>query len=162
MLALRYAASVAIALWIGGLLALGAIAAPSIFDVIASRNVADGRVLAGAIFGEALGRFQPYAYGAAAAIGVSLVARMALGPRPSRLGVRFAILGVMLAVTLYAGFVLTPQIERARITAGGAPSSLAEGDPRRVRFGRLHGISAVLQLVPILGGLALLFWEMRD
>ena len=162
MLALRYAASVAIALWIGGLLALGAVAAPSIFDVVASRGVPDGRVLAGAIFGEALGRFQPYAYGAAALIGASLVTRMALGPRPSRLGVRFAILGVMLAATLYAGFVLTPQIERARIAAGGAPSSLPEGDPRRVEFGRLHGFSAILQLVPILGGLALLFWEMRD
>jgi len=162
MLALRYAASVAIALWIGGLLALGAVAAPSIFDVVASRNIADGRVLAGAIFGEALGRFQPYAYGAATVIGASLVARAALGPRPSRFRVRFVILGAMLAATLYAGFVLTPQIERARVAAGGAPSSLPEGDPLRVRFGQLHGYSAMLQLVPILGGLALLFWELRD
>jgi hypothetical protein len=162
MLALRYAASVAIALWIGGLLALGAVAAPSIFDAIAARNVPEGRVLAGAVFGEALTRFQPYAYGAAAVIGASLVARAALGPRPSRFRVRFAILGAMLVATLYAGFVLTPQIERARVAAGGAPSSLAQGDPRRVSFGRLHGFSAVLNLVPILGGLALLFWELRD
>ncbi|MEO5895602.1 MAG: DUF4149 domain-containing protein [Vicinamibacterales bacterium] len=162
MLALRYAASVAIALWIGGLLALGAVAAPAIFDVMAARNVPDGRVLAGAVFGEALGRFQPYAYGAATVIGASFVARAALGPRPSRFGIRFGILGAMLVATLYFGFVLTPQIEQARIAAGGAPSTLPEGDPLRVRFGRLHGFSAVLQLVPILGGLALLFWELRD
>src|SRR5215210_3689610 len=112
MLALRYAASVAIALWIGGLLALGAVAAPSIFDVMAARHVPDGRVLAGAVFGEALGRFQPYAYGAAAVIGLSLVARAALGPRPTRFALRFGILGAMLVATLYAGLVLTPQIER--------------------------------------------------
>ncbi|MEO6214295.1 MAG: DUF4149 domain-containing protein [Vicinamibacterales bacterium] len=162
MLALRFAASVAIALWMGGLLALGAIAAPSIFDVIAARSVPDGRVLAGAVFGEALSRFQPFAYGAAAVVILSLVTRAALGPRPARFRTRFSVLGLMLAATLYAGFVLTPQIERARVAAGGAPSSLAEGDPRRVSFGRLHGLSAVLQLVPILGGLALLFWEVRD
>jgi hypothetical protein len=45
---------------------------------------------------------------------------------------------------------------------GTAPSALAESDPRRIEFGRLHGTSVSLQLVPLLGGLALLFWELKD
>ena len=43
MLVLRYAALLALVVWVGGLVALGGIAAPSIFDVIAARQVADGR-----------------------------------------------------------------------------------------------------------------------
>ena len=41
MLALRYAGVLALTLWVGGLLVLGAIAAPSIFDVLAP-SVAHG------------------------------------------------------------------------------------------------------------------------
>ena len=36
-----------------------------------------------------------------------------------------------------------------------------QDDPRRVEFGRLHGLSASVQMVPILGGLLLLFFEMQ-
>ena len=41
MLALRYAGLVALTVWVGGLIVLGAIAAPSIFDVLAARHVVD-------------------------------------------------------------------------------------------------------------------------
>ena len=41
-------------------------------------------------------------------------------------------------------------------------TALAADDPRRVTFGRLHAASTILQIVPMLGGLALLFWELRD
>jgi hypothetical protein len=44
---------------------------------------------------------------------------------------------------------------------GVAPSSLSENDPRRVEFGRLHGLSSGLQLIPLLGGLALMFFELN-
>lgn len=162
MLALRYAALVAIALWVGGLIALGAVAAPAIFNVIDVQRVADGRMLAGAVFGEVLRRFHVVTYACGAAVLLSLVVRAALGPRPSRFAVRFTLGSVMLAAMLYSGFVLTPAIERARAAAGGAPSSLSDGDPRRVQFGRLHGFSTLLLLVPVLGGMTLLFWELRD
>ena len=51
MLALRYVSLLALVVWVGGLVALGAIAAPVTFDVIAARHVPEGRLLAGAIFG---------------------------------------------------------------------------------------------------------------
>ena len=54
MLLLRYIALLALVVWVGGLVALGAIVAPATFDVMAARQVADGRLVAGAVFGEAV------------------------------------------------------------------------------------------------------------
>lgn len=162
MFALRYAALLAAALWVGGLIALGAIAAPSIFDTVAARGVGDGRVLAGAIFGETLRRFHVLSYACGAVITGSLLLRAALGPRPSNSGLRLGLSALMLASALYSGLVLTARIERAREAAGGAPSALAEGDPRRAAFGTLHAMSTVLQIVPVLCGLTLMFWELKD
>lgn len=162
MLGLRYAALLAAALWVGGLVTLGAVAAPAVFDTIAGRGVADGRVLAGAVFGEAFRRFHLLAYGCGAAIILSLSVRAVLGPRPVRFALRLAIAAAMLGVTLYSGLVLSKQIERARLDAGGAPSSLPAGDARRATFGRLHAVSTLIQIVPIAGGLVLLFQELTD
>jgi hypothetical protein len=75
---------------------------------------------------------------------------------------RFAIFTLMLVSTLYSGIVLSRRIEEARTAAGGAPSALAENDPRRIEFGRLHRFSTILLLIPVAGGLALLFWEATD
>jgi hypothetical protein len=162
MFALRYAAIVAIALWVGGMIILGAVAAPSIFDILAARNIADHRVVGGAIFGEVLRRFHLVTYGCAAILFLSLLLRAVLGPRPAYFGIRFAIFTLMLTATLYTGLVLAKQIDRTRSQAGGAPSALAPSDPRRITFNRLHQLSTVLQLIPVAGGLALLFWEARD
>ncbi|OFW05062.1 MAG: hypothetical protein A3H96_06025 [Acidobacteria bacterium RIFCSPLOWO2_02_FULL_67_36] len=163
MLTLRYAAVVALTLWVGGLVALGAIAAPSIFDVSALRVEGPaGRLLAGAIFGETLRRFHLLTYAAAAVLLISLLTRAVLGPRPRRFAVRVAIAFLMTAATVYAGLVLAPRIGRTQAEIGAAPSTLAETDPRRVEFERLHGASSGLELVPLAGGLLLLFWELKD
>jgi Domain of unknown function (DUF4149) len=161
MLALRYAAVLALALWTGGLVVVGAVAAPSIFDFLGARGV-DGRVLAAAVVGELLGRFTVIAYGCAGVVLLSLAVRGVLGPRPRRFAFRVAGLLLMIAATVYAGAVLTPRIAAIQRSIGTAPSALAATDPRRVEFGRLHGASVVLQLVPLLGGLALLLWELKD
>jgi hypothetical protein len=162
MVALRYAALLALAVWVGGLAVLGGVAAPSIFDVVAARQVADGRLLAGAIFGEALRRFHLLSYACGGLFIVTFIARAVLGPRPRRFGVRLAIATLMLAATVFSGVVVSGRIERTRADIGVAPSSLAEQDPRRVAFGRLHALSTALQTVPLLGGLALLFLDIRE
>jgi hypothetical protein len=162
MLALRYAALVAAALWVGGLVTLGAVAAPSIFDTIASRGISDGRVLAGAIVGEAFRRFHVLGYACGGILIGSLVLRAALGPRPAHFAVRLGIACAMLATSLFSGIVISGRIERARLEAGGAPSSLPEGDPLRTTFGRLHALSTLLLIVPVAGGLALLYRELTD
>lgn len=164
MLVLRFATVLAIAVWIGGLIALGAIAAPAIFEVVSLRQVSDGRLLSGAIFGEVLRRFQLVSYGCGAVILVALFARAVLGPRPRRFSIRFSLAALMLGATIYAGMVLAGRIERVQeeIGPGIAPTSLPAGDPRRVAFGRLHGQSVFIQLVPLLGGVVLMLFELRD
>jgi hypothetical protein len=162
MLVLRYAALLALVVWIGGLVALGGIAAPSIFDVIAQRQVADGRLLSGALFGEMLRRFTIVSYAAGGVLLLSLVIRRILGPRPHRFAWRAGIAAVMLAATAYGSIAVASRIAGLQREIGVAPSSLPEGDPRRVAFGRLHGLSTALQLVPLLGGLMLIFWEIKE
>ena len=161
---LRFATVLAIAVWIGGLLALGAVAAPAIFDVVALRQVPDGRMLSGAIFGDVLRRFHLVSYGCGALILVSLVTRAVLGPRPRRFSLRFTVATLMLAASLYSGIVLSSRIHRVQheIGVSTSPSSLPANDPRRLEFGRLHGQSTLIQLVPLIGGVVLMLFELKD
>jgi Domain of unknown function (DUF4149) len=161
MLALRYAAVLALAFWIGGLAVLGALAAPAAFDVLAAR-AADGRAAAGAVVGETLRRFHLAAYFCAAVVVLSLAVRGVLGPRPRPFGIRVATAAIMIGATAYSGLVLSPKITQSQRTLGISPSTLPADDPRRAEFNRLHSRSVYLQLVPLLGGLVLLFWEMKD
>jgi hypothetical protein len=161
MLALRYAAVLALVFWIGGLAALGTLVAPATFDVLAAR-AADGRAAAGAVVGEILRRFHTAAYLCGALVVMSLVIRGVLGPRPRRFGIRVVTAAVMIGASAYSGLVLSPRIIETQRTLGVSPSALPETDPRRADFNRLHRRSIALQLVPILGGLMLLLWEMKD
>ena len=162
MLALRYVSLLSLVVWVGGLVALGAIAAPATFDVIAARQVPEGRVLAGAIFGVILRQFHYVSYACGVVMPLALTARAILGPRPRRFALRLATAALMLAAVVYSGMIVSPRIDALQQRVGVAPSSLPEGDPRRVEFGRLHGLSTGIQLVPLLGGLFLLFYELRD
>jgi len=161
MLALRFAAVLGLVFWVGGLAVLGAIAAPAVFEVVGASG-ADGRALAGAAFGETLSRFHSATYICAAVIIASLAVRGLLGPRPRHFSIRVLISTLMVAASAWSGFVLIPRIQDAQRTLGASPSTLAASDPRRVEFGRLHGLSTSLQLIPLLGGLALIFFELKD
>jgi hypothetical protein len=162
MLALRYAGLLALTLWVGGLVVLGAIAAPSIFDVLAARHVIDNRILAGAIFGEILQRFHLLSYACGAVVFLSLILRGVLGPRPIWFAARLGTAFLMVAATAYSGLVVSRQITSVQSEIGVAPSSLPATDIRRITFGRLHAMSTGLELVPVLGGLLLLFRELKD
>lgn len=161
MLALRYAALLALAVWVGGLIALGGVAAPALFDMLGADGT-DGRLRAAAVFGETLRRFHWVSYTCGALLLVSLAARAVLGPRPRRFAIRASIALLMLAAAAWAGQVVAPQAARAQQEIGGLPSNLPENDARRALFFRLHRLSITLELVPLVGGLALIFWEMRD
>ena len=161
MIALRYVALLALVVWVGGLIALGGIGAPALFDVLGAQQAADGRLLAGAAFGEILRRFTLVGYAAGAILLMTLIVRAILGPRPLRFAWRMALVLVMLASTAYGGIVVAGRIHQLQQTMGVAPSRLPASDPRRIEFGRLHGLSTMLQIVPLLGGLTLMYWELK-
>jgi hypothetical protein len=132
------------------------------FEVMAARQIADGRLLAGALFGEILHRFFVTSCAAAGVIFLSLMLRRILGPKPRRFGWRAGILILMVASAVYAGVVVAGRIAALQSSIKVAPSSLPASDPRRIEFGRLHAISTSLQIVPLVGGLFLLYWEMKE
>jgi uncharacterized membrane protein len=162
MLVLRYAGLLALTLWVGGLLVLGTIAAPSIFEVLAAHQIVNDRLVAGAVFGEILRRFHVLSFACGAVLLGTVVMRGVMGPRPIMFAARVIVAFLMLAATAYSGMIVAPRIARIQSSAGAAPSALPEHDPRRVEFGRLHALSTGIQLVPILGGLFLLFRELKD
>lgn len=86
MVALRYVYVLALSIWFGGIITIGAIVPP----------VSDA----------ALRRFFLTTYVAGALVLTTLFGMALLGPRPSGFFARFAVAVAMLGVTVYAGFQL--------------------------------------------------------
>ena len=164
MLALRYVYVLALVVWLGGMIVLGALVAPSVFQVLQARAPETGRVLAGAVFGAILARFHLLAYVCGGVILASLVVMAVLGPRPAAFAVRTAIVAVMLSITAYSGLVVLRTVDHLQREIGVniAPSSLPADDTRRVRFDQLHVLSTRLMMINMVGALVLLYWEARE
>jgi hypothetical protein len=57
MLALRYVYGLALAIWLGGMVVLGALVAPTTFEALQTGVPETGRALAGDVFGKTIARF---------------------------------------------------------------------------------------------------------
>jgi hypothetical protein len=159
---LRYVALVALAVWVGGLVALGAVTAPELFNVLQGRDPAGGRELAGELFGGIFDRFQHVAWMLGGLLFVSLGTRAALGPRPRRFAVRMWTVLAMLLVSIATSVFITPRIDAIRRETPGTVAALTDDDPRKSTFGRLHALSNGLMLLTVLAGVGLIWVEMRD
>jgi uncharacterized membrane protein len=164
MVVLRYAYVLALVVWLGGMVVLGAVVAPSVFQVLQARSPEAGRILAGAVFGTALDRFHYVAYACGGIILIALIVMAVLGPRPAAFAVRTALVSAMLAVALYSGLVVLRSVDHLQREIGlnVSPSSLPASDERRVRFDQLHVLSTRLMMINMLGALVLLYWEARE
>src|SRR5829696_6502144 len=98
MLALRYVYVLALVIWLGGMVVLGAIVAPATFQLLQASAPSIGRGLAGDLFGQILARFHYVAYACGGIMLVSMMAMGLLGPRPRAFAVRLAVILVMLLV----------------------------------------------------------------
>jgi len=161
MFALRSAYLLALVIWLGGIVVLGALVAPTTFGVLGAM-LPEGRALAAEVFGVTVARFHYIEFGAGAVLLVSLAAMRLLGPRPAHFAVRVGIVSVMLGVALYSGLAVVGALETLQADIGMLPSLLPEADPRRVEFDALHRLSERLMLVDLAGALALLYWEARE
>jgi hypothetical protein len=180
MFLLRYAYVLALTVWAGGQIVLGAVVAPTLFRVLPMHEAVSGRALAGEAFGGILGRFHYVVYASGGIMLVTLAAMALLGPRPKQLAIRMTIVAAMLAVSLYSGVAVLGEIDAiqeqiaaaAEPTTGSRPldspprlvlpSQLPAGDARRLRFDHLHELSTRLMLINMAGMLVLLFWEARE
>jgi hypothetical protein len=155
MLALRFVAALSLVVWLGGVLAIGSVVAPAAFAVLPVGDAAS-------LVGETLWRFQLVSYGAGVVLLCALTLMALLGPRPHAFAVRIATVAVMLAATLASGVWIDRRIAALRSDIGAPVGSLPAHDPRRVQFGRLHGVSTTLMALVAAGGLLLLYLEARD
>ena len=162
MILLRYLYVVALVLWVGGLIVAGALVAPSVFGVLQAWNASEGRVLAGQVFGDVLLRLTWLSYAMGVVMFLTLTLHRLLGARPVKYGVRVGIMGLMLVMMFAMGFYIIPRVNSIQAQVSGPVSALADGDPRRMEFDRLHGISNILFSITAIGGLALCWWEARE
>jgi uncharacterized membrane protein len=162
MFALRYAYVLALVIWLGGMVALGAVVAPATFQVLQASAPENGRALAGELFGDILGRFHYIAYIAGATLLITLGVMRVLGPKPHAFAVRVLIVILMLGIAAYSGVVVLGAIDAIQADVGGLPSLLGAGDPRRIRFDNLHQLSTRLMMANVVAALGLLYWEARD
>ena len=162
MVLLRYLYVVALVLWVGGLISAGALVAPSVFGVLQAWNQSQGRVLAGEVFGEVLLRLTWLSYAMGGIMFITLTLHRLLGARPVKYGIRVGIMALMLVMMMITGFILIPQVDAIQSGLAAPVASLADTDPRRLAFDRLHGISNILFSITAIGGLALCWWEARE
>jgi hypothetical protein len=118
--------------WVGAALLTAAVVAPAAFAVLPTR------ALAGAL----VGRILPVVFLAGLVVGAVAAA---LGDRALPHGrVRIGA-GVVLALSCaVAQFLVAPRIQRLREQIGPVLEAIAPEDPRRMAFGRLHGVSVLL------------------
>lgn len=162
MALLRVASLLVVALWTGGLAVLAFVAAPEIFATLEAADAANGRRLAGQVFGAVFARFQHWVWMLGAVLIGLFVARALLGPRPRKLGLRVLTVAVMISLSLVTAFAIAPRIDQIRSSTGGAVSALPDSDARKSEFGRLHALSSVFMLLTLVGGVGLLWAESHD
>jgi hypothetical protein len=155
MLALRFVAALAVAVWLGGAVAIASVVAPSAFAVLSTHDAAT-------MVGETLRRFHLVSYGAGAVVLTAFALMAALGPRPRVFGLRLATVIAMLVATLTSGLWIDRRIAALREAIAAPVSSLPSEDPRRITFGRLHGLSTLLMALTTVGGVLLLYLDARD
>ena len=138
--------SAALALWLGAALFFATAVAPALFAVLPTRT------LAGAVVGKIL----PALLFAGLTVGalVAALELMASGRAWSR--ARFACGGIIAVACAIGQLVVGARIERLRASIGGPLESLAVDDPRRIEFGRLHGLSVAWLGVAMLASIAAL------
>ena len=156
MFCLRALNLLALALWLGGLVAIGALVAPTAFHAVRSApalagNVPGQNALAGAVVGGSLRLFN---FLSMACTGVMLAAGLLLLPWASRrwTGACLVTTLVLLASVLYLAFGLTPAMD------------LAQAQGKMTDFDRMHHeyeqVSTLFQMPLLL--LLTLFTVLRD
>ena len=123
--------------WLGAAVLFVAVVAPSAFAVLPTRAMA----------GLLVGRILPVLFWSGAIVGALILFRSH--------GWRRAAATVLVLASLGAQLGVAPQIQRARVSLGPDLEAIAAADPRRVAFGRLHGISVALLGVGMLGAAAI-------
>jgi hypothetical protein len=141
--------SIAIALWVGALFAIGYLAAPTLFAELTDR------ALAGSLAGEMFRWVAWLGIACAAYLLLFLVLRRGFGALKSSI---FWLVLAMLGLTVAGYFGIAPIL--AQLKADALPRQVMES-ALRDRFTTWHGVSSGLYLIESLLGLWLVIWQER-
>lgn len=144
--------SCALALWLGGAVLFAAAVAPAAFAVLPTRTLA----------GELVGRVLPIVFYAGMLAGVLVIVLERIHAEEWRWSAGAVGGGVAAVACAAAQFIVGSRIEQVRSRIAGPVDALPPGDPLRVAFGRLHGISVALLGVAMLAAAVALVTVARD
>lgn len=138
--------------WLGGIVALGAIAAPTLFRRLP-------RAEAGALFGPMLAIFEKVSLGAMVATVAGAIGKSVIGGQNPNAWVfaRDAALVLMVVLLLASNFWVHPAVRRLQEATPGV-GSLPDTDPKRVEFTRLHKLSERMMSAQLFLGLVVLLF----
>jgi hypothetical protein len=141
--------SLAIVLWLGGLLFFPIVAAESFMHLTDTHA-------AGTIVGGCLRILHQEGLFAGVLLVVLFVAASVMGiyPRQVLRGPMLMVV-IMLGLTAYSQFSIIPRMETDRIAAGGAIDAAPASDPNRIDFNRLHNRSTHVEEGVMIAGLVL-------
>jgi hypothetical protein len=155
---LRFLALFSLGTWVGAGLFVSLVVAQGAFRLSPSPDIA------GAIVGYSLARLHMMGIGAgvifliaAGAINTGTVQGVARGP--------MVLVALMIVLAAVSQFGVTPRMEALRgqmVATHGSIAGTPREDPARRAFGKLHGVSASLELVTLLAGVAAFFLTARD
>jgi uncharacterized membrane protein len=150
---LRFLMLLALVVWVGGIVFLAFVEAPTVF----APGLLPTRHVAGSIVGRSVDLLHDMAIisGFVFLIASLLYCRMTVGnARP--LALRHLLIVAMLALTMISQFAISPKMHALRMQAG-VIDNLALGDPVRREFDRLHVWSEDFESAVLLLGLIAIF-----
>ena len=143
-LLLRFVGLFALALWVGGGVAITFLVAPVAFERLPTR------AKAGELVGGVLRRFDRLVLLCVVLAGASVAHRCVTATSPAAM-LQAALVALMAGLALLSQTAITPAIARLRAAMGDV-DAVPKEDPRRREFGKLHGVSILLLLAQLLLG----------
>ena len=134
-----------LAAWIGMAVFVAAVIAPAAFAVLPTR------ALAGALVGRAL----PVLFVSGIVLGAAVIALHATVMRVAALG------GLVLLAGNSVALMIENRLHALLVSLGAPIDSIALTDPRRLAFGRMHGLSVLMMAIGLLGASVALVVLMR-
>ena len=129
-------------LWVGGLWAIGYIAAPTLFAML------DDRKLAGALAGQMFHIISYIGLICGVLLFISLIKRIGMNWR-------IWVIATMVGLVACGEFVLQPMMESLKA------QGLVEGSAVKKQFGMLHGVASIIYLIESLLGLSLVVFGLQ-
>jgi hypothetical protein len=150
---LRFLMVLSLVVWLGGVIFLAFVEAPTVF----SPGLLPTRHMAGSILGRSLDllHYMAIASGIIYLFASMLYSRMSTGtPRP--LAVRHLLIVLMLILTLISQFAISPKMHALRAEVG-VIDNLPLDNPQRREFDRLHAWSEKFEEAVLLLGLVAIY-----